>query len=74
MSIAHTAKPTIPVKKTLLADLGTPVTAYLKLSEKSTPSFLPESVEGARPGPAGALWGGGPAHLASQGGGTHPGR
>ena len=53
MSIAHTAKPTIPVKKTLLADLETPVTAYLKLSEKSTPSFLLESVEG---GKAWARW------------------
>ncbi|MGK0619323.1 anthranilate synthase component I [Meiothermus cerbereus] len=53
MPIAHTAKPTIPIKKTLLADLETPVTAYLKLSEKSTPSFLLESVEG---GKAWARW------------------
>ncbi|MDT7921055.1 MAG: anthranilate synthase component I [Meiothermus sp.] len=53
MPIAHTAKPTIPIKKTLLADLETPVTAYLKLSEKNTPSFLLESVEG---GKAWARW------------------
>lgn len=46
-------KPTIPVKKTLLADLETPVSAYLKLSEKSSPSFLLESVEG---GKAWARW------------------
>ncbi|MDW8426707.1 MAG: anthranilate synthase component I, partial [Meiothermus sp.] len=45
--------PMIPVKKTLLADLETPVTAYLKLSEKSSPSFLLESVEG---GKAWARW------------------
>ncbi|MER3479597.1 MAG: anthranilate synthase component I [Meiothermus sp.] len=45
--------PTIPVKKTLLADLETPVSAYLKLSEKATPSFLLESVEG---GKAWARW------------------
>ncbi|WP_297861167.1 anthranilate synthase component I [Meiothermus sp.] len=45
--------PTVPVKKTLLADLETPVTAYLKLSEKSSPSFLLESVEG---GKAWARW------------------
>ncbi|PZA07587.1 MULTISPECIES: anthranilate synthase component I [unclassified Meiothermus] len=43
----------IPVKKTLLADLETPVSAYLKLSEKATPSFLLESVEG---GKAWARW------------------
>lgn len=43
----------IPVKKTLLADLETPVSAYLKLSEKSSPSFLLESVEG---GKAWARW------------------
>ncbi|HEU4741480.1 MAG TPA: anthranilate synthase component I [Meiothermus sp.] len=41
-------KPTVPVKKTLLADLETPVSAYLKLSEKTTPSFLLESVEGGK--------------------------
>ncbi|RDI96262.1 anthranilate synthase component I [Meiothermus sp. QL-1] len=44
---------TLPVKKTLLADLETPVTAYLKLSEKTSPSFLLESVEG---GKAWARW------------------
>ncbi|RIH87417.1 Anthranilate synthase component 1 [Meiothermus luteus] len=46
-------KRTFPIKKTLLADLETPVTAYLKLSEKTTPSFLLESVEG---GKAWARW------------------
>jgi anthranilate synthase component 1 len=40
--------PTVPVKKTLLADLETPVSAYLKLSEKAGPSFLLESVEGGK--------------------------
>ncbi|MCX7740564.1 MAG: chorismate-binding protein, partial [Meiothermus sp.] len=44
---------TLPIKKTLLADLETPVTAYLKLSEKAAPSFLLESVEG---GKAWARW------------------
>jgi anthranilate synthase component I len=44
---------TLPIKKTLLADLETPVTAYLKLSEKTEPSFLLESVEG---GKAWARW------------------
>lgn len=53
MQISETTKPTIPVKKTLLADLETPVSAYLKLSEKSSPSFLLESVEG---GKAWARW------------------
>lgn len=48
MHISEKAKPTVPVKKTLLADLETPVTAYLKLSEKSSPSFLLESVEGGK--------------------------
>ncbi|MER3482485.1 MAG: anthranilate synthase component I [Meiothermus sp.] len=46
-------QPTVPVKRTLLADLETPVSAYLKLSEKTTPSFLLESVEG---GKAWARW------------------
>lgn len=45
----------IPVKKTLLADLETPVSAYLKLSEKSSPSFLWNPSRGVKPGPAGAL-------------------
>ncbi len=45
--------PIVPVKKTLLADLETPVSAYLKLSEKASPSFLLESVEG---GKAWARW------------------
>lgn len=53
MQISEITKPTIPVKKTLLADLETPVTAYLKLSEKTSPSFLLESVEG---GKAWARW------------------
>jgi anthranilate synthase component 1 len=53
MLTSKTTKPTIPVKKTLLADLETPVSAYLKLSEKTTPSFLLESVEG---GKAWARW------------------
>ncbi|WP_243028375.1 anthranilate synthase component I [Thermus albus] len=37
-----------PFGKTLLADLETPVTAYLKLSEKAPVSFLLESVERGR--------------------------
>lgn len=53
MHITKKTKPIIPIKKTLLADLETPVTAYLKLSEKSSPSFLLESVEG---GKAWARW------------------
>ncbi|MDX2006987.1 MAG: anthranilate synthase component I [Meiothermus sp.] len=53
MVAAVQSKPIIPVKKTLLADLETPVSAYLKLSEKSSPSFLLESVEG---GKAWARW------------------
>lgn len=40
--------PTLPIKKTLLADLETPVTAYLKLAEKASPSFLLESVEAGK--------------------------
>ncbi|AEB11015.1 anthranilate synthase component I [Marinithermus hydrothermalis] len=40
--------PKVPVKRTLLADLETPVTAYLKLAEKTTPSFLLESVEAGK--------------------------
>jgi len=39
---------TKPVVKTLLADLETPVTAYLKLAEKASPSFLLESVEAGK--------------------------
>jgi len=53
MRTLEEVKPTIPVKKTLLADLETPVSAYLKLSEKTSPSFLLESVEG---GKAWARW------------------
>lgn len=53
MLISEKTKPIIPVKKTLLADLETPVSAYLKLSEKTSPSFLLESVEG---GKAWARW------------------
>ncbi|GIW33568.1 MAG: anthranilate synthase component 1 [Meiothermus sp.] len=53
MQTSAKTMPTVPVKKTLLADLETPVTAYLKLSEKSSPSFLLESVEG---GKAWARW------------------
>src|SRR5437867_3263028 len=36
----------IPISKTLLADTLTPVSAYLRLRENSTSSFLFESVEG----------------------------
>ena len=36
----------IPVVKTLLADTDTPVSAYLKIRNRSTYSFLLESVEG----------------------------
>jgi anthranilate synthase component 1 len=43
----------VPIKKALLADLETPVSAYLKLAEKRSPSFLLESVEG---GKAWARW------------------
>ncbi|RIH86894.1 Anthranilate synthase component 1 [Calidithermus terrae] len=53
MRTMEQTRPTVPVKKTLLADLETPVSAYLKLSEKTTPSFLLESVEG---GKAWARW------------------
>ncbi|MCS6869031.1 MAG: anthranilate synthase component I [Thermus sp.] len=41
-------EPIRPFRKTLLADLETPVTAYLKLSEKAPVSFLLESVERGR--------------------------
>ena len=37
-----------PYRKTFLADLETPVTAYLKLAEKAPVSFLLESVERGR--------------------------
>ncbi|MCB9452022.1 MAG: anthranilate synthase component I [Anaerolineaceae bacterium] len=36
----------VPVYRTLLADLETPVSVYLKLAQADTPSFLLESVEG----------------------------
>ncbi len=36
----------VPVYRTLLADLETPVSVYLKLAQTSTVSFLLESVEG----------------------------
>jgi anthranilate synthase component I len=36
----------IPIVKTLLADTETPVSAYLKIRDRSTYSFLLESVEG----------------------------
>jgi len=36
----------VPVYRTLLADLETPVSVYLKLAQAGTPSFLLESVEG----------------------------
>jgi anthranilate synthase component 1 len=36
----------VPVYRTLLADLETPVSVYLKLTQNGTPSFLLESVEG----------------------------
>jgi len=53
MLTSSITQPTLPIKKTLLADLETPVSAYLKLSEKASPSFLLESVEG---GKAWARW------------------
>jgi anthranilate synthase component 1 len=36
----------VPVYRTLLADLETPVSVYLKLAQMGTVSFLLESVEG----------------------------
>jgi len=36
----------VPVYRTLLADLETPVSVYLKLARNGSPSFLLESVEG----------------------------
>jgi anthranilate synthase component 1 len=36
----------VPVYRTLLADLETPVSVYMKLAQQGTPSFLLESVEG----------------------------
>ncbi len=36
----------VPVYRTLLADLETPVSVYLKLAQEGAPSFLLESVEG----------------------------
>ena len=36
----------VPVYRTLLADLETPVSVYLKLAQDGAPSFLLESVEG----------------------------
>ncbi len=39
---------TVVVQKMIFADLETPVTAYLKLSEKQPTSFLLESVEGGK--------------------------
>src|SRR5690554_3383533 len=36
----------VPVYQTLLADLETPVSVYLKLAQMGTVSFLLESVEG----------------------------
>src|SRR5688500_19602233 len=36
----------VPVYRTLMADLETPVSVYLKLAEMGTTSFLLESVEG----------------------------
>ena len=38
----------IPVYKIITADMLTPVLAYLKLRDKTTSSFLLESVEGSR--------------------------
>lgn len=44
---AHFAKGDhVPVYRTLLADLETPVSVYMKLKEAGKPSFLLESVEG----------------------------
>ena len=36
----------VPVYRTLLADLETPVSVYMKLKEEGRPAFLLESVEG----------------------------
>lgn len=36
----------VPVYRTLLADLETPVSVYMKLTQEGVPSFLLESVEG----------------------------
>jgi anthranilate synthase component I len=36
----------VPVYRTLLADLETPMSVYMKLTSQGTPSFLLESVEG----------------------------
>lgn len=36
----------VPVYRTLLADLETPVSVYMKLAQEGVPSFLLESVEG----------------------------
>ena len=36
----------VPVYRTLLADLETPVSVYLKLTQNGQPAFLLESVEG----------------------------
>lgn len=36
----------VPVYRTLMADLETPVSVYLKLAQRAAPSFLLESVEG----------------------------
>ncbi len=36
----------VPVYRTLLADLETPVSVYMKLTQDGTPAFLLESVEG----------------------------
>src|SRR6266542_1198719 len=36
----------VPVYRTMLADLETPVSVYLKLAQMGTTSFLLESVEG----------------------------
>ncbi|PJF34046.1 MAG: anthranilate synthase component I, partial [Phototrophicales bacterium] len=36
----------VPVYRTLLADLETPVSVYMKLAQAGQPAFLLESVEG----------------------------
>ena len=46
----------IPVYKEILADLDTPVSAYMKVSGGAY-SFLLESVEGGRSGPDTVFWG-----------------
>lgn len=59
-----------PYRKTFLADLETPVTAYLKLAEKAPVSFLWSRWSGGAKA-ASPSWGGGAAHLPPEGRGLH---